>query len=169
MFLHTSNFRLNYFLFFNCLLKITKVANSAVAVDRLHLYRWVRYLPQRVFWYDTKQSDGEVPVMLERWGMRCTPSLPSLPGPLWPGVVAPNRVLLMSQTELCGLFDAKSIFFEEQQWYYLTYNWEDKRVHAFRNGISPKVNVKAQPEFELTYYDVTDQYLSHDTMGSSPQ
>ena len=26
--------------------------------------------------YDTKQSDGEVPVMLELWGMRCTPSLP---------------------------------------------------------------------------------------------
>ncbi len=38
--------------------------------------------------YD-KQSDGEVPVVLELWGMRCTPLLPSLPGPLWPGVVAP--------------------------------------------------------------------------------
>ena len=33
--------------------------------------------------YDTKQSVGEVPVMLEFWGMRGTPSLPSLPGPLW--------------------------------------------------------------------------------------
>ena len=33
--------------------------------------------------YDTKQSDGEVPAMLEIWGMRSTPSLPSLPGPLW--------------------------------------------------------------------------------------
>ena len=43
--------------------------------------------------YDTKQSDGEVPAMLELWGMRRTPSLPSLPGPLWPGVVAPDRVL----------------------------------------------------------------------------
>ena len=29
--------------------------------------------------------------MLELWGMRCTPSLPSLPGPLWPGVVAPDK------------------------------------------------------------------------------
>ena len=35
--------------------------------------------------YDTKQSDGEVPVMLELWGMQSTPSLPSLSGPLWPG------------------------------------------------------------------------------------
>ena len=32
--------------------------------------------------YDTKQSDGEVPVMPELWGMRSTPSLPSLLGPL---------------------------------------------------------------------------------------
>ena len=29
--------------------------------------------------------------MLELWGMRSTPSLPSLPGPLWPGVVAPDK------------------------------------------------------------------------------
>ena len=29
--------------------------------------------------YDTKQSDGEVPVMLQLWGMRSTLSLPSLP------------------------------------------------------------------------------------------
>ena len=41
--------------------------------------------------YDTKQSDGEVPVMLELWGMQSTPLLPSLPGPLWPVVVAPNK------------------------------------------------------------------------------
>ena len=45
--------------------------------------------------YDTKQSDGVVPVMLELWGMQSTPSLPSLPGPLWPGVVAPDRALSM--------------------------------------------------------------------------
>ena len=38
--------------------------------------------------------------MLELWGMRSTPSLPSLPGPLWLGVVAPDRVLSMGQIEL---------------------------------------------------------------------
>ena len=32
--------------------------------------------------YDIKQSDGEVPVMLELWGMWSTPSLSLLPGPL---------------------------------------------------------------------------------------
>ena len=29
--------------------------------------------------------------MLELWGMLSTPLLPLLPGPLWPGVVAPDK------------------------------------------------------------------------------
>ena len=45
--------------------------------------------------YETKQSDAEVPAVLELWGMRSTPSLPSLPVPLWPRVVAPDRALSM--------------------------------------------------------------------------
>ena len=49
--------------------------------------------------YDTKQSDDEVPVMLKLLGMRSTASLPPLPGPLWLGVVAPDRVLSMGQRE----------------------------------------------------------------------
>ena len=44
---------------------------------------------------DTKQSDGEVPVILELWGMWSTPSLPLLPGPFWLGMVAPDRALFM--------------------------------------------------------------------------
>ena len=46
---------------------------------------------------DTKQSDVEAPVMLEFWGMRSSPSLPPLPSPLWPRVVAPDRVLSIGQ------------------------------------------------------------------------
>ena len=38
--------------------------------------------------------------MLELWGMLSTPLLPLLPGSLWPGVVAPDRILPMSQIEL---------------------------------------------------------------------
>ena len=38
--------------------------------------------------------------MLELWGVRSTPSLPSHPGPLWPGVVAPDSVLSMCWIEL---------------------------------------------------------------------
>ena len=50
--------------------------------------------------YDTKQSDGEVPVMQELWETQSSPSLPLLPGLLCPGVVAPDRVLSMGQIEL---------------------------------------------------------------------
>ena len=50
--------------------------------------------------YNTKQSDGEAPRMLELWGMQSTPSLPSLPGLLWPRVVALDRFLSMGQIEL---------------------------------------------------------------------
>ena len=50
--------------------------------------------------YDTKQSDGKVPVTLEHWGMQITPSSPSLPCPLRPGVVTPDRVQSMDQIEL---------------------------------------------------------------------
>ena len=48
-------------------------------------------------WYDTKQSDGEVPVILEHWGMKFTPSL--LPDSLWSGVEAPERVQSMGLIE----------------------------------------------------------------------
>ena len=50
--------------------------------------------------YDTKQCDGEVQLMLELLGMWSTPSLPSLPGPLWLGVVAPDRLLSMGRIKL---------------------------------------------------------------------
>ena len=50
--------------------------------------------------YDIKQFEGEVLVMLELWEMQSTPSLPSLSGPLWPKVVAPDRALSMGQIEL---------------------------------------------------------------------
>ena len=50
--------------------------------------------------YHTKQPDGEVPGIVELCGMQSTYSLSSLPGPLWVGVVASDRVLSMGQIEL---------------------------------------------------------------------
>ena len=65
-------------------------------IHRLHLCRGVRTPPPTsVLDMTLKQSIGEVPAMLELWGMRSTPLLPSLPGPLWSGVVAPDRALSM--------------------------------------------------------------------------
>ena len=75
-------------------------------IHRLHFCRGVRPLPNECTGYDTKQFDGEVPVLLELWGMQSTPSLPSLPDPLWPGLVAPDRVLSMGQIELNCSFES---------------------------------------------------------------
>ena len=64
-------------------------------IYRLHHCRGIRPPPLWMSWYGTKQSDGEVPVMLELWGMWSIPSLTLLSGPLRPGMVAPNRALSM--------------------------------------------------------------------------
>ena len=48
---------------------------------------------------DTKQPNGETQVMLELWGIWSTPSLSLLPAPLWSGLVAPDKVLSMTQME----------------------------------------------------------------------
>ena len=42
--------------------------------------------------------------MLEPWGIKSTPSLLSLPGPHWPGMVASDRFLAMGQIELNCVF-----------------------------------------------------------------
>ena len=69
-------------------------AGGGCKIHQLHLCGEGKHPPECPG-YDTKQSNGEVPVMLELWGIRSTPSLPLLPGPLWPGVVAPDRALSM--------------------------------------------------------------------------
>ena len=57
----------------------------------MHICRGVRPQPNECPRYDTKQSDGGVPVILELWEVQSNPSLPSLLGPLWLGVVAPDK------------------------------------------------------------------------------
>ena len=79
-------------------------------IHRLHLCRGVRTPTNECPYYDTKQSDGEVPLMLRLWGMRSTPSLPLLPGPLWPGVVAPDRALSMGYVELTAYLCQTELF-----------------------------------------------------------
>ena len=71
-------------------------------------------------------------------------------------------------SSLFRLFNAKAIFLEEQRWYYLTHSWEDKGVHTFPKGIYPKVNVIAQLEYELTYYDSAVHRFNHYTTRTPP-
>ena len=66
-------------------------------IHQRHICRGVRH-PQWVSWYDTKRSDGKAQVML--WGMRSIPSLPLLPDPLWPRMVASDRALSIGWIEL---------------------------------------------------------------------
>ena len=76
-----------------------KVAQSAVTVEYTDYTSAKGYNPaNKCPGYDTKQSDGEVPVMLGLWGMWSTLSL--LPGSLWPGRVAPDKDLSIGQIEL---------------------------------------------------------------------
>ena len=49
-------------------------------------------LPNECPGYDTKQSDGKVPIILVFGGIQSTPLLPSVSGPLWAGVVASHWV-----------------------------------------------------------------------------
>ena len=85
-----------------CIMRVTRMSPpccpvSGCKIHRLYLCKGIR---TRVSWYDTKQSDGKVSVMLKLWGMRSTSSLPSLSGPLWPEVVTPDRALSIGQIEL---------------------------------------------------------------------
>ena len=71
------------------------------------LFEILWFLPiqtQQVSWIWRWTTEGEVPVMLELSGMRSILSLLLLSGPLWPGVVAFNRVLSMGQIELNFVF-----------------------------------------------------------------
>ena len=45
--------------------------------------------------------------MLGLWGVRSIPLLTFNPGPLWPGVVVPDRVLSVGQLEL---FDIQTVY-----------------------------------------------------------
>ena len=49
--------------------------------------------------YNIKQSDEEVQVKLDLWGMQSIPSLLSLPGLLWARMVAADKVLSIGQME----------------------------------------------------------------------
>ena len=61
---------------------------------------------------------------------------------------------------LHGLFNAKAILVEEQQWYYVTQSYGNLRIHTFPKGVSLKVNVIAWLEFELTYFKAPVQHFS---------
>ena len=56
------------------------------------LHWWGARYPNEFPVYDSKQSDGEVPVIQEVWGTGSSHLLPILPSLHWPGVVASDKV-----------------------------------------------------------------------------
>ena len=102
----------------------------------LYLCRGVRLLPHnKCPGCNIKQSDGKAPT-LEIWRMWISPSLPLLPGPLWPRVVAPDRVLSMGQIEqtVCKqMTDVKLWLLYTNTWNHLTM-WR-KSSDLFKNVI----------------------------------
>ena len=71
---------LNWIIWIKTVLTLTVcIAKSAGAVEYTEC---TSESPVSALIYDTKQSDGEVPVMLGTWGEWSTSSLPLLSGPL---------------------------------------------------------------------------------------
>ena len=62
-----------------------------------------------------------------------------------------------------GLFNAKTSIIEKKNISGIIYPWAKglEEVYSLPDGISPKMDVIARLEFELTYYDVSVQYVSH--------
>ena len=87
--------------------------------------------------------------------------LPLLSGPLWSIVVCFFCFFCLMAHQIRGLFNAKVMLLEEQQYCYLTHSWDDKGIHAFSKGICPKGKVIAQLEFEFAYYDSAVQQFNH--------
>ena len=107
-----------------------KIAQLAGAVEYTNCYFAQGQDPtNKCPGYDTKQSDGEIPVMLELWGMQSTLSLTSLPGPLCPRVVAPDRILSMGQIVLNCLFMLNWIAWNRTVWL----NWITWNRNVFDN------------------------------------
>ena len=74
--------------------------NNTASLNYISVHIYYRKEKQLYFHLFIPVLDGEDPVMLELLGMWRTLLLPSLPAPLWPGVVALDRVLSLGQIEL---------------------------------------------------------------------
>ena len=70
---------------------------QAASLQRSNFPWWVSWIWQwTIWWWGLSNVEA-----LELWN---TPFLPLHPGPLWPGVVAPDTVLSMGQIELNSIF-----------------------------------------------------------------
>ena len=83
--------------------------------------------------------DGEASVMLEFRGMQSTPTLSLLPGPLWPGVVAPNWVLSMGQIELNCVLVLNRIIWNRTVYTGPVAKWVECSPMVWKTGVQSQV------------------------------
>ena len=79
---------------------MVSLVNWGCKIHRQHLCREVNSSTNECPVYDSKPSDRVALVILELWEMWSTLSLYLLTGPFQLGMVAPDKVLSMDQTEL---------------------------------------------------------------------
>ena len=83
-----------------------------------------------------------VPVILELWGMRSTPLLPLLPGPLCLGAGTPDRILSIAQIELNSVLMQNWIVWNKTVFWHwnclLMQNWIvwNRNVYTNKNGFN---------------------------------
>ena len=77
-------------------------------------------------------------------------------------------LFLKRHINLRGLFKAKAIPVEVQQWYHSTHSYRNKGVHTFSKGICPKVNIIARLQFDWIPKVLTSMSQSK-TLATTPQ
>ena len=98
-------------------------------------------------WYDTKQLDGKVPVILDLWGMWSTPLLSLLPGSLRPGMVVPDRVPSIGQIGLSCVLRLNRIVWNRSVYIYIyiyIYIWIDLAWNNLQRLICHKTQTNKQ-------------------------
>ena len=81
--------------------------------------------------------------------------------------MAPHLASIDTKSFLMWKVTQEASLPQRQKWYYLTHNFGKRELAPFP-WVSPKVNVIARLEFELAYYNVTIQHVSHYTTWPAP-
>ena len=124
-------------------MNILRLVGWDCRIHWLHLCRGLRHhLANKCPRYDAKQSDGETPD-LEIWRIWSTPSLPLLSDPLWPGVVAPDRVPSMGQIDQTVYKQMTNVKLWLVEQYLKLFNCVQKRAQACLKMLSTKCVYKS--------------------------
>ena len=104
--------------------------------------------------------------MLELWAMCSTPSLPSLPDPLWPWVVALYRALSIGQIEQNCILMLNWIVWNRtyKGWYAIEMSWQDRysltRIYSIKHSMTKRFINWRMPAREVTAMTKCQEQIS---------